>query len=231
MEGEKGNPGNAFANQSNPPPPLARRCARQFKRTVRLSSLSHFFSHLPLSRLFGPSFPSSSSTSPGPCNPIVGAEPRLVQGEGKAEERERETRENPLRNVFGPCAARYYLQSRAYIKYTRREEKGHDEKRERESFSERPRYENAHDDEPRTKSGGRLIFKFSLDLITRLAYSVSVCLPSSFFAMNMYSRGIRRLSRNGYIRSEGGQILCGGSVVISRQDLLFERAYRYIKGT
>lgn len=27
-------------------------------------------------------------------------------------------RENPLRNVFGPCAARYYLQSRAYIKYT-----------------------------------------------------------------------------------------------------------------
>lgn len=74
-------------------------------------------------------------------------------------ERERETRENPLRNVFGPCAARYYLQSRAYIKYTCREEKGHDEKRERESFSERPRYENAHDDELRTEKRREIDFQ------------------------------------------------------------------------
>lgn len=158
------------------PPPLARRCARQFKRTVRLSSLSHFF----LISLFHVCLVPRSLLPPQPRRgrAIPSSAPsRVSYKEKERRRRERETRENPLRNVFGPCAARYYLQSRAYIKYTCREEKGHDEKRERESFSERPRYENAHDDELRTKSGGRLIFKFSrFNYASRVFSYLSVCL-------------------------------------------------------
>lgn len=57
---------------------------------------------------------------------------RVSYKEKERRRRERETRENPLRNVFGPCAARYYLQSRAYIKYIRVERRKGTVKREKE---------------------------------------------------------------------------------------------------
>lgn len=164
--------------RATPPPPLARRCARQFKRTVRLSSLSHFFSHLPLSRLFGPR--SLLPPQPPRGRAIPSSAPsRVSYKEKERRRRERETRENPLRNVFGPCAARYYLQSRTYIKYTRREEKGHDEKRGKREFFRKASLRKRTRRRLRTKSGGRLIFKFSRFNYASRVY-VSVCLPSSF---------------------------------------------------
>lgn len=107
---------------------------------------------------------------------------RVSYKEKERRRRERETRENPLRNVFGPCAARYYLQSRAYIKYTCREEKGHDERREKERVFPKGLVTKTHsDDELRTKSGGRLIFKFSrFNYASRVFSYLSLCLPSSF---------------------------------------------------
>lgn len=120
-----------LCKSEQPPPPFARRCARQFKRTVRLSSLSHFF----LISLFHVCLVPRSLLPPQPprSRAIPSSAPsRVSYKEKERRRRERETRENPLRNVFGPCAARYYLQSRAYIKYIRVERRKGTVKREKE---------------------------------------------------------------------------------------------------
>lgn len=133
---EEGNPGNAFANQSSSPG--ARISSKESSvfpsRPPIPRFLSHphsspsLFSHLPLLRLFGPPprgirDPHFLFPPPRPYNPTVGS--RLLAGRGKMgkEEEGREngnavTRENPLRNVFGPCTAQYHLQSRACVKCT-----------------------------------------------------------------------------------------------------------------
>jgi len=118
----------------------ARWCARRFKRTVRLfpppSASSSFFSHLPPSHLFGPPvFPCSILLQLlGRAMPSSTLSRVFSEGRGTGEaEGNAVTRENPLRNVFGPCTARYYLQSRACIKYMceKRKEDARNFKRER----------------------------------------------------------------------------------------------------
>lgn len=111
------------------------RCAHQFKRTVRLSlpsthptlpshPLLSLFSHLPPLRLFGPpprEYP-CPPTLPLPTPEVVQSHRRRrVASSGKRNDGEKEerqegnavTRENPLRNVFGACTTRCYLQCRA----------------------------------------------------------------------------------------------------------------------
>lgn len=124
-------------------------CARQFKRTVRLfppPSASSFFSlsSPSLAFVWSSGFPVLyPPPSPRPCNPIVDAESRFLGKKRETRERRRRgggnavTRENPLRNVFGPCTARYHLQSRACIKYICKKRKEDARNFKREGFGTR----------------------------------------------------------------------------------------------
>lgn len=203
---EEGNPGNAFANQSSSP-------------GARISSKeSSVFPPLP-STTTHPALPStpylfflifsssafvwsSSTRYPRPTLPLFTLSPlwdrrRVASsrkrkdggGGGKGEEGNAVTRENPLRNVFGPCTVQYHLQSRACVKYTCKKRK---KRRRGRIIDVQPRefrkcslYRNATKAEnaERERERKRLIFKF--DLIRSLAYF--------FPLLNMYT--VRCLSR------------------------------------
>lgn len=113
------------------------------KEPVRLfppPSASSFFPHLPPSHLFGPPvFPCSVLLQLlGRAIPSTTLSRVFSEGRGGGEAGGNAvTRENPLRNVFGPCTARYYLQSRACIKYMCEERKEDARNFKRERFGTR----------------------------------------------------------------------------------------------
>jgi len=116
--------------------------------------LSLFFSSTSSAFVWSSSTRYPRATLPFPIPETVQSHRRVVSSRKRknGEKGEREgnavTRENPLRNVFGPCTARYYLQSRACVRYTcKREER---ERRKRGTVDtksrgfESTRYENAY---------------------------------------------------------------------------------------